>query len=464
METKRNQAVPTLKLSHIVLFGLAYMTPMIVFGIYGLLAETTHGLVSTAYIVALAAMLFTAYSYGKMTKAFPIAGSAYTYTRKSINPYVGFMIGWAVLLDYLFLPMVIWLIGAVYLHTAFPSIPLWTFVLAFIFITTVINIIGLKAAANVNTLMMIFQLLVVGIFISLSIIYLIKGSSPFALFSFNPFLNEHLTFSFVAAGASIACYSFLGFDAVTTLSEETLNPEKTMPKAIFLITLIGGIIFIGASYFLQLVHPDYTSFKNIDSAAFEIAVQIGGNLFSSIFLAGLIIAQFASGLSAQTSGARLLFAMGRDGVLPAKIFGYLHRKSKTPLMNILFIGGISLLAVKLDVSTSTSFINFGAFLTFIFVNLSVIFHYYFTLKNERKNRFLLYFLIPAIGAALDFYLFINLDKHALVLGSVWTSLGLVYLTFLTKGFKLSPPEMDFDEEEVMKSSSLAHQKAAEKTL
>lgn len=235
METKRNQAVPTLKLSHIVLFGLAYMTPMIVFGIYGLLAETTHGLVSTAYIVALAAMLFTAYSYGKMTKAFPIAGSAYTYTRKSINPYIGFMIGWAVLLDYLFLPMVIWLIGAVYLHTAFPSIPLWAFVLAFIFITTVINIIGLKAAASVNTLMMIFQLLVVGIFISLSIIYLIKGSSPFALFSFNPFLNEHLTFSFVAAGASIACYSFLGFDAVTTLSEETINPEKQCQKLSFLL-------------------------------------------------------------------------------------------------------------------------------------------------------------------------------------------------------------------------------------
>lgn len=154
----------SLTLSSVVLFGLAYMTPIIVLGTFGILAQQTGGVVPTAYLVALIAMLFTAYSYGQMAKAFPTAGSAYTYTRKSIHAKLGFLVGWAVLLDYLFLPMVIWLIGAAYLNSAFPSIPMWAWIIAFIVITTVINVVGLKLAKSVNNLMMLVQLLVFGSF------------------------------------------------------------------------------------------------------------------------------------------------------------------------------------------------------------------------------------------------------------------------------------------------------------
>lgn len=432
----------TLKLPQVIIFGLAYMAPMIVFGTYGILAETTHGSVPTAYVVALIAMLFTAYSYGKMVKAFPTSGSAYTYTRKSISSHLGFIIGWAILLDYLFLPMVIWLIGSVYLHSAFPSVPLWIWIIVFVVITSIINVISVKMTTNVNFFMMVFQLLVIAFFLILSImnINLNTGGNSF---DHNPFFNSHSSLSSILAGASIACYSFLGFDAVTTMSEETLQPEKTLPRAILLVTFIGGIIFVISSCFLYLVHPNYTDFQNLDSAAFEIAKQIGGTLLSSIFLAGMIIAQFASGIAAQASGARLLYAMGRDNVLPTKLFGYLNAKTKTPILNIVIIGAISLLAVNMDVTTSTSFINFGAFLTFIFVNVDVIFHYYIKQKNRSSKDTFFYFLIPLVGAVLDFGLFLNLDKNAKILGSIWTFIGIVYLAFLTKGFKIAPPEMDF---------------------
>ncbi|WP_018665294.1 APC family permease [Heyndrickxia acidiproducens] len=437
----------TLKLPQIILFGLAYMAPMIVFGTYGVLAETTHGTVPAAYIVALAAMLFTAYSYGKMVKAFPKSGSAYTYTRKAIHPHLGFMIGWAVLLDYIFLPMVIWLIGAVYLNSAFPSVPSWVWIIGFIAITSVINLISVKMTSNVNMLMMVFQFLVVAIFLALSVADIVSENGSHALFSSSPFFNTDASLAYILAGASIACYSFLGFDAVTTMSEETIHPEKTLPKAIFLITLIGGIIFILSSYFLHLVQPIYTNFKNMDSAAIEIAKQIGGNIFSAIFLSGIIIAQFASGVAAQASGARLLYAMGRDSVLPVKIFGYLNSKTKTPIIDIVLIGIIALFALNMDITTSTSFVNFGAFLTFIFVNLDVIFFYYIRGKQRSGKNMLLYLLVPLIGACLDFGLFLNLDKNAKILGCIWAAIGLIYLAFLTKGFKTEPPELDFESTE-----------------
>ena len=112
----------SLGLGSVTLFGLAYMAPMIVLGIFGVIAETAGGSSASAYLVATVAMLFTAQSYGRMARAYPVAGSAYTYTRRTIDGRIGFLVGWAVMLDYLFLPMVIWLIGASFLQAEFPGV------------------------------------------------------------------------------------------------------------------------------------------------------------------------------------------------------------------------------------------------------------------------------------------------------------------------------------------------------
>lgn len=439
-----NQLKRTLTLRSVVLFGLAYMTPIIVLGTFGLLADATHGVVAGAYALALIAMLMTAHSYGVLAAEFPTAGSAYTYTRKCINAKFGFMIGWAVLLDYLFLPMVIWLFGAVYLNGAFPTVPMYVWILTFIGVTSAINIVGIKLADTVNNLMMLIQLLVLAAFVGLAIHY-VAGDASRPLFDLAPLYQPKVGLSLITAGAAIACYSFLGFDAVTTLTEETIDARRVIPKAILLVTLIGGGIFIVSSYFVQLAHPGF-AFVSVDSGATEIAKNIGGDVFASIFLIGLIIGQFASGLSAQASASRLLFAMGRDGVLPKGLFGKLHATFQTPVGNIVLCGLVALLALLMDVATSVSFINFGAFLAFTSVNLAVIARFYIGKKEPRTARDLVKFLLtPLVGAAADLWLMVSLDSHALTLGGIWLAAGLVYLAVLTKGFKQEPPEIDFTE-------------------
>lgn len=433
----------TLSLGSVVLFGIAYMTPIIVLGTFGILAQSTAGMVPAAYLAALVAMFFTAMSYGRMAAAFPVAGSAYSYVRKAISPKLGFIAGWSVLLDYLFLPMAIWLIGAAYLASAFPSIPQWIWVLAFIGITSAINIIGLKLANGINALLMLVQFLVLIAFVALCVHY-IGGDASTPLWSIKPFFNGDMQMPLIMSGAAIACYSFLGFDAVSTLTEETRDPRRTIPRAIMLITLIGGLIFVGVSYFVQIAHPSF-QFDSVDSAAYEIARNIGGDLFVSIFLIGLIVGQFASGLSAQASGSRLLFAMGRDGVLPKSFFGTLHARFGTPVNSILLCAVVALLALKLDVTTSTSFINFGAFLAFSLVNLSVIFHYWIGGEKKGLRELVLFLLFPFIGLVADLWLMVSLDHLAVYLGLSWLAIGVVYLAVLTGGFRRQPPEMDFQE-------------------
>ena len=433
----------TLSLGSVVLFGIAYMTPIIVLGTFGILAQTTAGMVPAAYLAALVAMFFTAMSYGRMASAFPVAGSAYSYVRKAISPKLGFIAGWAVLLDYLFLPMAIWLIGAAYLNSAFPAVPQWIWVLAFIGITSAINIVGLKLANGINALLMLVQFLVLIAFVALCIHY-VGGDASTPLWSIKPFFNGDMQMPLIMSGAAIACYSFLGFDAVSTLTEETRDPRRTIPRAIMLITLIGGLIFVSVSYFVQIAHPSF-QFDSVDSAAYEIARNIGGDLFVTIFLIGLIVGQFASGLSAQASGSRLLFAMGRDGVLPKSFFGSLHERFGTPVNSILLCAVVALLALKLDVTTSTSFINFGAFLAFSLVNLSVIFHYWIGGEKKGLREFVLFLLFPFIGLAADLWLMVSLDHLAIYLGLSWLAIGVVYLAVLTGGFRRQPPEMDFQE-------------------
>ena len=432
----------TLRLPSLVLFGLAYMTPLIVLGIFGVVAEVTSGASASAYLVAMVAMLFTASSYGRMAAAYPAAGSAYTYVRRTVDSRIGFLVGWAVLLDYLFLPMVIWLIGAAYLGAQFPAVPSWVWIVSFIIITTLLNILGIKVADRTNYVLKAFQVLVILTFVALSVGTVVANEGAGGLVSAGPFAGIEASFAGITAGAAIAAYSFLGFDAVTTFTEETIEPRKTVPRAILLIALIGGVIFVLVSYSTQLVHPGGV-FEDSSSAAFDIALQIGGNVFGAIFLAGLVIAQFASGLAAQASASRLLFAMGRDGVLPRKIFGEVSKRFRSPVFSLVIIGVVGLVAIFLDLSTSTSFINFGAFIAFTMVNVSVIF-YYFRQKAEGKSlNPLLYLVLPAIGGIITIYLLTRLDSNAIILGLSWLALGIVVLGIITRGFRKLPPEVEF---------------------
>ncbi|NNC23535.1 APC family permease [Salinisphaera sp. USBA-960] len=432
----------SLGLGSVVLTGVAYMAPMIVLGTYGVVAQASAGTVPSAYVLALVAMLFTAYSYGRMAAAYPVSGSAYTYVGQAIGPKMGFLAGWLILLDYFFLPLVIWLIGASYLSAEFPGVPTGVWVFAYILVTSALNIIGIRVATTVNFVLMSFEVLVLLVFIALSMAHFwMVDTGAGAL---TPFFNAHTTLAATSAGAALAAYSFIGFDAVTTLTEETKQPERNVPRAVMATALIGGLIFIIASYAVGLAHPG-TSFQNVDSAAFGIATTIGGDLVAAIFIAGMIVTQFASGVAAQATASRLLYAMGRDGVLPRSVFGYLAPKLNTPVFGIALIGIVGFAGVFLSVSTSTSFINFGAFSAFTLVNLSVIVHC--LRQNARPGLWHIigWIGMPLIGALIDAYLLYSLDTPAHVIGGIWLLIGIVALGWLTRGFRQPPPKMRIDE-------------------
>lgn len=435
---------PLMTLWPVVLFGCSFMALATVFSTYGVAAEMSHGLVTTSYLIALVVMLFTAYSYGQMAKAYPLSGSAYTYSQKELSPYVGFLVGWAILMDYLFIPMVNYLLFGIFFSAQFPQIPSYVWIIGLIVIVTLINIRGIRLATHVNIVLTAVTVLFIALFIIMSIKYLLNGGGTAAIFTPSTFLGSGGTvhFSYLTAGAALLCFSFLGFDSATTFAEETRQPEKTIPKAVIIITLLGGAIFILCSYFMQNVWPDYHSFANPDSAAKEIIEKVGGSLLNAFFLAIYALGILGSAMASQASAARILFAMGRDGQLPKRFFGKLHYKYKTPYLNILFISVLSLSALFLSLSLVASFINFGAFIAFICVNLSVIAHYFFRLKKRSGKALIAYFLLPLIGALLDGWLLFNLDIHSKILGITWLIVGIIYLLFLTKGFKQRPQMAD----------------------
>jgi amino acid transporter len=433
----------TLGLSGVVIIGIAWVTPLIVLATIGIIAQLSNGAAPTAYLITLVAMLFTAYSYGRMASVhYRTAGSAYTYVGKEMGPRLGFLTGWLILLDYFFIPLVVWLIGAAYLSAQFPGVPTAVWIVAFILITTALNIIGIRVTAQANYLLVAFQLLVLGIFVALSIGYFIAEDTGASLAS--PFVNQNITLSALAAGAAVAAYSFIGFDGLTLLTEETHDPHRTIPRAMIIVVLFFGALFVSVSYFAQLVHPGGT-FEDVNSAALELAREIGGNLFSAFLLAGLIIGQFASGLAIQAGASRLLFAMGRDGALPRGL-SYVLPRLRTPAVSITLIGITGLGALFLDVTTSTSFINFGAFSAFILVNLSVIAHFLRQRPQRGIGAVLLWLAIPLAGAIVDFYLLLNLDGRAKLIGVAWLVIGVVWLAWLTRGFREAPPQMSIDEE------------------
>ena len=443
MPVQEGRLERTVTLWPIVLFGIAYITPFIALTTFGVFSEAANGTLPAAYLLGVIAMFFTALSYGKMAREYPVAGSAYTYSRHSIDSRVGFMVGWALLLDYFFLPMVVWLIGSVYLTDQFPSVPRSVFLLGFIVLTTGLNTLGIKLTTRVNLGLIAFQMAVLVAFLILGLKYIFGIDTGISFGA--PFYNPETTISAVSAGAALTAYSFIGFDAVSTFAEEAVEPRKTIPRAIVLTAVVSGTIFVVVTYVMQLVHPGGI-FDNPDTAPQHMAEQIGGDVFGALFLGTVILAQFTAGVPIQAAGARLLYAMGRDEVLPKRFLAYVVPRFHTPMLNLILMGLVGFLALLQTIASATSFINFGAFTGFAFVNVSVIV-FYFRRRSERHLNPLGWVLAPLIGLGVCVWLMSHLDWKAVTLGCSWLVLGFIYLLYLTRMFRREPPEMDFSEQE-----------------
>ena len=432
-----------LGLPSLVLFGLVYMVPLTVFTTYGIVTEITGGRLSVAYLVTLAAMVFTARSYARMAAAYPVAGSAYTYSQRSFGAPIGFLAGWSLLLDYLFLPMLNYLVIGIYLNAAIPAIPPWLIVVVTIAIVTVLNIVGIVSVARANFLIIALQAVFIVVFIVLVLVTL-SGSGTVDLLA--PLAGDDSApgFSPVLAGAAILCLSFLGFDAVSTLSEEAKDPTRSVPRAIMIATLVSGLIFIALSYLGQLVFPS-NEFADVDAGALDVMTTAGGKFLETFFTAAYVAGALGSAITSQASVARILYAMGRDGILPRPIFGHVSPRFSTPVYAILVVSVVSLLAVVIDLATLASVVSFGALVAFSAVNLSVIKHY-FVDRAERSGWGVFNNLIlPFIGFAFTVWLWTNLSGLTLVIGLCWLAAGFVWLAVVTRGFQRPTPVLELEE-------------------
>ncbi|MCV7359129.1 APC family permease [Mycolicibacterium fluoranthenivorans] len=432
-----------LGLPSLVLFGLVYMVPLTVFTTYGIVTETTGGRLSVAYLVTLAAMVFTARSYARMAMAYPVAGSAYTYTQKSFGAPIGFLAGWSLLLDYLFLPMLNYLVIGIYLNAAIPAIPAWAIVLVTIVIVTVLNIVGIVSVDRANFLIIDIQAIFIVVFIVMAFIAISHSGTVDAM---APLRGDGSAGGFdpILAGAAILCLSFLGFDAVSTLSEEAKDPKRTVPRAIMIATVVSGLIFILLSYISQLVYPA-NQFADVDSGSLEVMTTAGGQFLNSFFTAAYVAGALGSAITSQASVARILFAMGRDGILPRKIFGHVSVRFSTPVYAIGFVSVISLAAVFVDLALLASVVSFGALVAFSVVNLSVIKHYFVDLKHRAGAQLLGSLVLPLIGFVLTLWLWTSLSGTALIVGLIWLAIGFIWLLGVTRGFSRPTPTLDLAE-------------------
>lgn len=430
---------------------------MTLFDTFGLVSEESHYHVPTSYIIALIAILFTSISYGHMIRRYPSSGSAYTYAQKSIHPNVGFMVGWSSWLDYLLSPMVNIVLAVIYLEALFPGVNHWVWVLGLTALMTGVNLRGARFVANFNSLIVFVQLGVIAYFTWMVYQLLAAGvnadgtlvNAKYQLWSLEPFWNEMTTIGALITGATLLCFSFTGFDSLSSLAEETKDTEKTLPKAIFMTALFAGVIFIISTYFMQIYFPNdpSTYFEDVAATQPDILQAVGGVAFKTIVLYFAIVTVMASGISAHAGVSRLMYVMGRDGVINKNIFGHISPRTYTPSYNILIVGLVALTAGFMDLDIVISMISFGALTAFTFVNLSVISRY--ALRDGRtKNakEIINFVIIPMLGFLSIFAMWLEIEETALKYGLWWAMFGILYLGYKTKGFKQPAPQHnEFDD-------------------
>jgi len=428
-----------LKLRHLVSYGLASVTPTAPFPMLGIVAIASVGHMSTAYIVAVVALFFTSTSYAKMAARHPIAGSAYSYTQNAIHPHAGFVVGWALFLSYLLVPLLSVIAARDLSVNIAPGVPSWVWIVAFVVFMTAVNFFGIKVTAGANTVMNVGMIAAAILFGALAILALTKGVGEGVLLSSKPFYNpETFDFSLIMAATSIAVFSYIGFDGVSTLAEEVENPRVNIGRATILVCVICGVIFVTLAYLSQMVWPDFNNLPRDVSAVLNISEKIGTSYFRYFIYFIMIVAGLSCALAFQTSASRLMYGMGRDGLLPRKIFAFVSKKHKIPTYNLLIIAVVSLvLAFVLNFEIAAQILNYGAFIGFFAVNLSVIFEY---VIKKREGSLGIYgiwrfIIMPLIGMVVCAAIFLSLEKNVLIYVTGWVVLGLIYYAFLTKGFR-----------------------------
>jgi amino acid transporter len=422
----------SLTLTDLVVYGMIFMIPIAPFGVYGYVNAEAPGMVPLAYIIGMMAMLFTALSYGSMARAFPIAGSVYSYAQRGLNQHVGFIAGWLMLLDYLLIPPLLYVYAAMALNHLYPDIPKVGFILAFLVSATFVNLRGITFTARMNIIFLLAQLVVLGIFLFYAWNALHNGGGNGELTLAPLYHPETFNFALLMQAVSIAVLSFLGFDAISTLAEEIKgDPGKSIGKAALITLVVMGVIFVAQTWIASDLAAGM-GFKSADTAFYEIAEIAAGSWLATLTAVATALAWgVAVAITSQAAVSRLLFGMARDGKLP-KMLAKVHPKHNTPYLSIYLVAVLSLVICYLfinSVDTLTSLVNFGALSGFMLLHLTVINYYW---RRQKSGQVVRHLICPVIGFIIVAAIMYNMGVDAQKLGLIWIVLGLVYLFFLNK--------------------------------
>ncbi len=437
------QSGPGLKralgLSGLILYGIILIQPTAPMPLFGAAAEKAQGHVVTTILIGMVAMLFTAISYGRMANAYPSAGSAYAYVSREIHPSLGYFVGWGMIFDYVMNPIIctIWCSKAA--MNFIPEIPFAAYAVFFALFFTGLNLRGIEASTRTNAIIASGLGVVIVLYLSAAVRH-IWLQPPDGLAGWTqPFYDPNtFSFSVMSGGAALAVLTYIGFDGISTLSEEVHNPRRNILLATVLVCVITGVLASIQVYTAQLVWPE-TKFPDTDTAFCYVAGKAGGPwLFHTVNLA-LLVATIGSGVGAQLGAGRLLYGMGRDNAIPSRFFAAVHPRTRIPSNNIILVGVVVLVgAFALSYPLGAELLNFGALIAFMGVNAAAFVRYF--LRGQRKTVWNL--LPPLLGFSVCLYLWLSLGLKAKLAGSVWLALGVLYgawrTSFFTKPISFAP--------------------------
>jgi len=420
----------SLTLGDLLVYGLVFIVPIAPFAIFGIVFNASKGMVPLTYLIGVVAMVFTAVSYREMSEAFPVAGSVYAYAGRGLHPSAGFLAGWAILLDYLLIPTLCYVVGAVAMHAVLPSIPQPLWVIGFLTFNTVINMLGIETTARASRLFLVMELIVLAVFVVLGAIAVSRGVNG-SHWSLRPFFDPSVfRASIIFNALSVAVLSFLGFDAISTLAEETKGGARVVGQATMIALVLAAGLFILQTYIAALLVGARTEFVGdsaMNDAFYTVSALVGGSALKlMVAVAAALSAAIANALVAQAATARLLFAMARDGQLP-RALAHVHPVRRVPERALLFVAAVSLVLGLFfvgQVGLLSSLVNFGALFSFLMLHVSVV--VFFVIKR-RTRTFGAHVLSPVIGFAIIGFVLVNADVHAKVGGLIWLAIGAVIL-------------------------------------
>ena len=413
---------PSLKralgLPSLLVFGLAYVAPISVFTTYGVASNLSSGRLALAYLVATMAMLLTALSYASLARWFPEAGSVHTYASRVLHPHVGFLAGWAIALDYVMIPVINVMIAGIFGASLLPAVPAWTWAVAWLVTVTALNALGIESTDRSARVVLALEIVALLLFVGVAAWL---GHGPIS----NP---AAVGWSPVFAAASIVAISFLGFDAVTTLSEEALDPERDVPRAVVLTCLVAGGLFIVVCAAAYRAHP-VAMFESVDAAGFTVAAAIGGSALAAVIAVGELIGSFAGALAGQAGAARLLFGISRATGLGRGVLDRVHATRQVPTGAVGVLAVAGLLAFVLTLEQVVSLINFGALTGFLVVHAAAAREGLTRHPTRTPAIWLRFVVLPVVGAGFVATLLWSLSPTALLVGGAWLMVGVAVLRF-----------------------------------